>query len=247
MRTTILLACLALTSTGASSCSGGSEPSRVEVPLLAGGEVFAAFTTDLGYEVRLDPLAVPMADLALTGPGEAHARSGALAPGRALTTLWSLMVPAAHAHPGHETGGAVLGERPGPFDARFGAGADESLGTATLLEGALRGGNLTVREASVLLSGEATKGGVPHPFELEVPIAAATRVEGIIFDLTVTAETRGQLVLTLLPVSARGRTLLDAVELAELDDDTQLTAARNAVRRALVDHAHYALNLEEME
>ena len=250
------------------ACGGGSEPARVTLPLFAHGTAFTAFTTDEGYEVTLAPVTLPLADLALTGPGEAHARGSTPPPreGHAqpsplplgarqspgvragfLAIALNLLLPTAHAHPGHETGGAVLGERQGDFDARFGGGADKPLGEATLLEGAFRGANVRARAETVVLRGEAAKDGTVHPFELEVPVESPTRIDGIIFELDVTPDTRGRLVLSLKPVSSRGRTLFDTVDFAALGDDAQLTAARNAIRRALVDHAHYALNLEEVQ
>ncbi len=217
-------------------CGGGGEAAKVTLPLVASTEPLTPFENDLGFAVELRSVSLPLKDLQLTGRGEAHVRR-----------VLSWLLPVAHAHPGHETGGAVLGERLGAFDVRFGEGAagQERLGEVTVLEGGLRGAAFRFRgDVPVLLEGEAVRGdGTRVPFSIEAVLAEGARVDGVIFHLDATAQTRGRLVLRLLPVSARGRTLFDAVDF-ENDDEA---AARNAVRRALQDHAHYELLFQPEE
>ncbi len=222
-------------------CGGGSAAARVELPFATSAEPLASVTNDRGFRVELAEVTLPLRDLHLTGRGEQHAR----VPLRTLERLGAWVLPTAHAHPGHEAGGDVLGERLGPFEARFGGGTADPLGTVTVLEGSLRGGSFRFRgDAPVIVKGEAVRGdGSRLPLELEVSLPDGARVDGIPLMLDVTARTEGTLRLRLLPSSTRGRTLFDAIDFDNFDE----AAARNAVARAVQDHAHFELVFQPEE
>ena len=226
---------------GVAGCGGGSAAAKVELPFATSAEPLAAVTNDRGFLVELSEVSLPLRDLQLTGPGEEHARG----PLWRLERLGAWLLPTAHAHPGHETGGAVLGERLGAFDARFGGETAASLGTATVLEGSLRGASFRFRgDAPVTVKGEAVRtDGSRLPLALEATLPDGLRLEGIPLTFDVTAQTEGTLVLRLLPTSTRGRTLFDAIDFDNFDEG----AARNAVARAVQDHAHFELVFQPEE
>jgi hypothetical protein len=246
------------------ACSDAQEAKRVELPVVADGAGLVRVTTDLGYEVELHSASLVAEDLNFTIAGEEHS---------SLERFWDLVLPAAHAHPGHYQGGSVTGELPGHFIVRFVPGQSHELGIATLLVGEYHALDFTLARAAegdveetdalaghtAVMSGTATLGDVSLDFEIALDAPEARDLVGIPFDAEITTKTRGPLALRMTPLDPLEEdTLFDAIDFVALDYDGNgivridpramdeaTVAAYNRVRRTFQTHDHFVLHLED--
>ena len=228
---------------------------------MTDGSGLAPVNTDLGYAVELSSARIAVDDLKFTMAGEAHASVGGW--------LSNLMLPLAHAHPGHFQGGEVTGELPGHFLLRFAPGEPQELGTATLLVGTYKAVNLTLsRTASAevdeadpiaghtaVLSGTAAREGASFEFDVRLDSPEGRELVGIPFEEAITAQTRHALALRFTPLDPLEMdTLFDGVDFAALDGDGDgyvaidpeardeaSVAAYNLIRRAFQTHDHFVV------
>lgn len=247
-----------LTSLG---CSDADEPSRVELAVVEDRSGIQTATTNLGYEVALVEARLALADLLFATAGESHTAS-----------LWeravNLVVPTAHAHPGHFQGGDVTGELRGRFVVGWLDGEDATLGMATLLCGPYRSADFTFGRAQVedgvapgdplvghtaVLRGTATRAGVMTSFVAVIDSPEDRQLVGAPFELEVTERSTERLGLRLLmhdPLSEG--TLFDDVDfdtiapgddgqvrLVEASADAATANAYFALRRTFQTHDHF--------
>lgn len=158
-----------------SACDEPTEATRVEIPVVVSGAGLTPVTTDLGYEIALTEARMAFNNLAFTIAGEAHASLF-------WPTVSEMLIPVAHAHPGHFAGGEVTGELPGEFVVDWLADDGKQLGVATLLAGTYTGANFTFARASedwleagdplightAIFSGTATRQGVSTEFTITI-------------------------------------------------------------------------------
>lgn len=189
---------------------GAPAPVLRDVPVQGGGdlvqgETVATFELD-GAAVQLDLVRVQVTDLRLQAPPEATAARRWTLPG------------VAHAHPGHDFTGDVMGELLGTWDLDLLA-APVELGTAACYSGDYETARLQVGTAR--LQGSLARDGVDLPFDLVLDLAQA-EVTGIPLSWTLADEGAAPtLVLTGAP-----QTMLAAAALAQAvdtDGDGQLT------------------------
>jgi hypothetical protein len=247
------------------ACSEATEAARVELRVVTDGTALDEVTTDLGYAVKLSDASVAASDLKFTIAGEAHSSLG--------PWLSRLLLPVAHAHPGHYQGGEITGELPGQFLLRFSPGKVHTLGSATLLVGSYHAVNLTLSTSPVnegdehelvsghtaALSGTATKADVSVEFEIVLDSPKGRELVGIPFEEEVTASTKQVLALRLSPLDPLEMdTLFDGIDFAALDNDEDghvsiapaatdegTVAAYNLVRRSFQTHDHFVVHLQK--
>lgn len=121
--------------------SGDTEPVQVSVPVRVAAHDPAPSMNDLGWTVTLTEARVMAADFALRVGDEQHASL--------LTPLTRLLLPSAHAHPGHGAGGEIVGELLGRFVLDFAAPEPVAVGDATALLGPLSALDFTLVNATV--------------------------------------------------------------------------------------------------
>lgn len=211
----------------ATACTETREARQVEMSVASDPSgVVAPFENDLGYQIEVTTMRAVVDGLRFTTDGEAHGSSqtvGALeGAGRWLA---SLLVSEAHAHPGHEADGMVVGElTSGRVVVTL--SAPNPVGTATLLESRYQGANLVFGVASAARDALAADDAlIGHTLELA---GTATR-DGVTYDFVAyIAQDEGRTV-TGLPMSldlrdgrsARGRTLgLQATLVDPIEHDT---------------------------
>ena len=189
---------------------GAPAPVLRDVPVQGGGDLgegatAAAFELD-GVTVQLDLALVQVTDLRMQAPPEATAARAWTLPG------------VAHAHPGHDFSGDVMGELLGTWDLDLLA-APVELAAAACYSGDYETARLQVGTAR--LQGRLARDGVDLPFDLVLDLEQA-EVTGIPLSWTLAAEGAvPTLVLTGAP-----QTMLAAAALAQAadsDGDGQLT------------------------
>lgn len=242
-------------------CAEPQDAKRVELQVLQDSEGLVAVTTDLGYTVELEQATVVVEDLRFALAGEAHA------------SFWrsvsSLVVPEAHAHPGHYQGGEITGELPGHFVLRFAPGKSQELAKATLLVGQYQSANFTFAHASAdeagrdealagrtaVLRGKATSELGETTFEVAINSPAGRELLGIPFEYEVKEGSKDQLVFRLLTQDPlEDDTLFDGVDFVALDadgdgaveitataDNAAIVAAHNTIRRVFQTHDHFRI------
>lgn len=238
-------------------CAFDSElAERTTARVVVDGASVTATDNDLGYRIELTRCRVAIDTVELTTEGEQHASL--------LGPVWDLVVPTAHAHPGHYAGGEVVGELPGRhvFDWR----ADgELLGEATLLDAHYDGANFSFTRARVEdgvtpddpivghtfeIVGTATLDDDRYDFTVLLDQDEGRRVVGLPLDLDVDADDEdlelGLQLFTHDPVE--GDTLLDGIDFAALDEDGDHVVvlepdsdAYNLLRRNTQGHDHYGV------
>ena len=188
----------------------------------------AGVETDRGYTVELAEARLALADLRFAVAGEEHAASG-------FRRLHDWLVPAAHAHPGHSSGGEVTGELLGQFVSRWLPANEAPLGWATLLEGDYESANFVfgraVREQGVgdddpllghtaLLRGSAVRGAERVPFVVLLDAPEGDVLMGVPFDAGIRADVSSAIGFELLPRDPFERdTLFDGIDFARLARD----------------------------
>src|SRR5690606_3652864 len=249
---------LLLAAACAAACGSGQEAAEVPLPVVVSTRGAAApATSDLGYQVTLVRARLALRDLELTVGGEVH--------GSALARAWGWLVPSAHAHPGHASGGEVTGVLPGPLLVDWGEDG-APLGTAILLEGDYQGANFTFRRAgaeddlapsdpllghAIELEAIATRDGDTIWLSAVLDIDEDTPLIGAPFSLEVREGIQATLALALLPAEKiEGKTVWDGVDLAALDGDGDGRVAirpgedaHNVLRRAFQVHDFYQIDV----
>jgi hypothetical protein len=239
----------------AAGCSGESqEAERVELPVVVDALADEPVENDLGWRVDIETFEAAIADLEFTTEGEQHDSS---------STVTSLLIPPAYAHPGHHAGGQVIGELPGRFVVDWVDG-DAELGSASLITGDYTGANFRFAAAStddglaaadklvghsIHIAGVARRDGASVAFDAFVDQDTDRRVIGAPFEATVTADAEATLVLRAHPLDPEEEdTLFDGIDFGTLDadGDGQVTleadtAPYNRLKRALQVHDHYSI------
>jgi hypothetical protein len=221
MRRAVLLATTTL------ACAPSEAP-RVELEVVVDGSGLRDATTDLGWTIHFEQARLAIADLEFTTAGEVHA---AREPGLG-TWLIGLVLPLAHAHPGHYQGGEIIGELPGEFVLDFIAGEGESLGRATLIVGDYTAANFVFRRAAsdelpagdplvghtALLAGSASKDGQQVAFTLAIDSPLERELVGAPFEYTLAEQAQVELGVRLLDTDPiEGDHLFDGIDFAALD------------------------------
>lgn len=253
-------ACMAL------GCAADSASNQLQVPIVVDGSGTHACTNNLGYTVTLSTARVAIEDVELTVEGEPH-------------TAWhrrvsKFFVSTAYAHPGHEQGGAVLGELPGRWLFDFTRDDGAVLGLAELQAAQYSAGNFDFARADVfdglsgddalvghtaLLAGTATRGGHVIDFAASIDSPLDRQLVGAPFVAQVSAEQPpraiGLRMSALDPL--QGDCLFDDVDFAALrgvngavtmvDDagDVAASEAYNTLRRTFQTHDHFDFTLRE--
>jgi hypothetical protein len=245
------------------ACSDAEEAERVALPVVVDNSGMTPVQTDLGYLVTLSEARLVVDNLQFTIAGEAHAAS-------VWQHLADLVVPAAHAHPGHYQGGDVTGELPGHFILDLIAGNPAPLGMAELIVGDYHASNFTFGQAAPAdglaegdpllghtahLVGVATKDGNNHRFQVEIDAPRDRQLVGAPFDVAIDRQsqlTLGFELMTLDPLE--GDTLFDGIDFGALplsDGRVDLTAtsgddavvdAHDNLRRTLLTHDHFKID-----
>ena len=243
-------------------CEKATEAPRVELAVVTDGGGLVPVITDLGYEVELTEARVAVRDVAFTIAGEAHTASES--PGRRLADV---LVPRAHAHPGHYQGGEVTGELRGRFVVDWTSGEEgEELGVATLLAGTYSAANFAFDRGSeallgaddplvghtALLRGTASRGGSQLAFVAVLDAPEDRQLVGAPFDVTLDVQADGEIRVRLETLDAlEGDTLFDGVDFLALDgdddgmvriaaDEGEAEEAYNTLRRTFQTHDHYS-------
>lgn len=237
------------------ACAAAEEAPRLEVPVLAGGTA-SPIVTDLGYTVSLSEARVVVEDLEFATAGESH--SGIIE--RSL----ELLVPRAHAHPGHYEGGEVTGELRGHFLLEL-LGPEQGVGMATLIAGDYTSASFTFGHATsadavgdgllgntALLAGQVTRDGQGTGFSVVLRAEDERELSGVACEVTVAEANRPALRLELAAEGLDGETLFDGVAFADLprnadglvqiqpaSSDASLEHAYDVVRRRFQTHDHF--------
>jgi hypothetical protein len=243
------------------ACGDAAPAPRVHLPVIVDAAFVEEARTNLGYDVTLTEARAAVEDLRFAVGGEVHA---AALRGR----LREVLLPTAHAHPGHQTGGEVTGELRGRFLLDWLGDDGATLGEATLLAGRYESFDFTfshalpedgVDEADPLLhhtavfAGTASRNDAAIPFEAIVRSPPGRVMSGAPFVLEVTEETGGRLGVQLRVTDPfEGRVLFDDLDFAALpagDDgvvriapdagDADLDAAYFQLRRRFQTHDHF--------
>ncbi len=174
-----------------------AEAPRVELAVVVDGSGVEPITTDLGWSVALQEARVAIRDVRFTTAGEIHER--APEPG---AWLLGLLLPSAHAHPGHFQGGEIIGELPGEFVLDF-VGQDRAeLGIATLIVGEYTAANFVFRRADELDDGDPLRGHTAY-------LAGTAEQDGALVEFRVTIDS---------PID---RELIGAPFTAEVGEDSE--------------------------
>lgn len=205
-----------------------SEATRVELAVVVDGSGLATNTTDLGWTIEFEQARLAIADLQFTTAGEveqARQPSGH-------EWLIGLLLPSAHAHPGHDESGSIIGELPGSFVLDFIAGEGVELGLATMIVGEYTAANFRFRRASAdelaqgdplightaLLAGTASKADQVVQFSITIDSPLDRELIGAPFESVVSEQTMSALGVQLLDTdSYEGGHLFDGVDFAAID------------------------------
>ncbi len=256
LRLAALVATVAAVVLGAALAGGCSseEAPRVSLPVAVDASAASkAVTSDLGYTVTLVRARAALRDLQFTVGGETHTSW--------LRRLGDLIVPVAHAHPGHAGGGEVVGELPGPLLVDW-LQEGASMGVALMLAGKYQGANFGFRIAGAAelpagdplvghtyaFEGTASKNGRTLAFSALVDVDASAALVGAPFDHEVVAGRPEALGLRLLPVDPTDAsdTIWNQIDFFSLPGAAAGAAtlaapqeAHNRLVRALRVHDHY--------
>lgn len=243
------------------ACSDAQEAERVALPVVVDNRGMTPVQTDLGYDVTLSQARLVVDDLEFTIAGEAH------------TSIWQrlgdLMVPQAHAHPGHYQGGDVTGELRGHFILDLIAGNPAPLGVAELIVGTYQASNFTFGHATAAdglpegdplightahLLGQAAKDGASHAFRIEIDAPVDRQLVGAPFQVAIDASSQLTLGFELMTIDPlEGDTLFDgidfgalpvsdgAVELTATSGDRAVVDAYDNLRRTFLTHDHFKI------
>ena len=237
-------------------CNGASsEAERVQIPVQVQTLESTEVTNDLGWTVEIETLRASVADVTFTTDGEEHVESNA---------FLELLVPDAHAHPGHQAGGEVIGSLPGRHVVAWTDDATE-LGDAEFIVGDYTGANFRYTRASsedgldaddrllghsVLVEGVARRDGQEVSFEARIDQDEDRSVIGLPFDASIDTKTEGIVTLDAHPADpAEGDTLFDGIDFGEVADGASSvtfepgTESYNRLRRALQVHDHFSASL----
>ncbi len=256
---------VALVGVLAAGCAGAEEAPRLTLPVVVDGSGMTPVHTDLGYEVTLTEARLVADDLEFTIAGEAHTAS-----------LWQrlceLVVPPAHAHPGHYEGGDVTGELRGHFVLDLIADDTEPLGTAELIAGVYQSINFTFGKATLddglsegdpllghtaLLVGSASRGGQSFPFSVALDTPESRQLVGAPFQVELTKDSRLTLELGLVTLDpVEGDTLFDGIDFGALPLDARgnmtldatsgvraMVDAYNTLRGTFMTHDHFLMSV----
>jgi hypothetical protein len=240
----------------ASACGFDSQLApRVAMTVAVDASGMVALESAEGYQITVTRCRGAIEDLELTTSGEMHASL--------LERMHAVVVPTAHAHPGHTAGGEVIGELAGRFVVDFLADG-ELLGDAELLADHYDGANFSLTRASTSdgldqadallghtfeIAGTATRDGTSWTFQALVDEDEGRQIVGLPMDFD--AERDHQAVLglqmrTVDPVELD--TVFDGVDFALLapgGGDVELVAGSgpyNVLRRTLETHDHYGVS-----
>ncbi len=211
-----------------------SEAPRVELALVVDGSGLATSATDLGWTIEFEQVRMAIGELEFTTAGEVHqakqASGGAWS--NAGAVLLGLVLPSAHAHPGHYQGGEVIGELPGAFVLDFIAGEGAELGKATLIVGEYTAANFLFRRASAdelapgdpltghtaILAGTATQGEQAIAFTLVIDSPLDRQLVGAPFEATIEEQSEVELGFQWLSADPyEGDHFFDGIDFAALD------------------------------
>lgn len=210
------------------ACSESEEAPTVARDVQVDGSGVEVVTTDLGYAVTLSRART-------TSDGLAFVRQQVLA--RRGPFDW--LVGTAHAHPGHDGAGEVIGELPGQFAIDWLADDGRLLGTATVLSGGFDSARLTLVGA-VELVGIASKEGEDFEFAVTIGFDEPTLVEGI-----PPIDAAGSQPIHRLKLTVRepfeGASLFDGIDFRQADL-TPGGADYNRLLRAVRSHDHYLIS-----
>jgi hypothetical protein len=248
-RHSIVLAVLAL------GCSSEEAP-RVSLPVVVDASGVIPVTNDVGYVVTVTRARTALRDLQFTVGGEAHVAL--------IHRVARWIVPVAHAHPGHQSGGDVTGELPGPVLVDWLADG-AVIGQASLIVGRYGGANFTFRRASaadvpagdpivghtIAVEGTASKGGRTVAFSAVVDVDEGAQLVGAAFEQTVDEGTARSLGLRLLHADPTNPadTLWNGVDffaIAAAEDHAAIAPGQeshNLLRRVFQVHDHYDVRL----
>lgn len=221
-----------------------SEAPRVELPVVADGSGIEPITNDLGWTITLTSARVAMADIRFTTAGEVHeGRNASLG-----AWVLALLLPSAHAHPGHFQGGEVIGELPGEFVLDFVDGSGAELGVATLIVGRYTAADFVFRRAraeelaaddplaghTAVLSGSASKDGQTIEFSALIDSPEERELVGAPFDHEIEQDAEYSLGLRLLTRDPNEQdTLFDGLDFAALDASDSTTGSVTLIDPAL--------------
>jgi hypothetical protein len=240
---------------GAVLACGSREAPLVELDVVADSSGLSAQTTNLGYRVELEEAELMIEDLQFSVGGEASAR-GPLQP------VWDVLVPSAHAHPGHEVGGEVTGELPGRFVVRFAPGNSEParLGVASLIVSKYTNASFVLSRASsddgfevldplfghtaVLRGKVAVEAG---SLEFELRLDSTSPLNGAPFEADVRATTRAAVALRLLAIDSRGVSLFDDIDFESSSRTHGARAVIDSASAGELDRQAYASALRLLE
>lgn len=134
----------------------------------------AAFDLDEGVSVELSAASLTLSDLRLEGPAQTASR----------LRSWPL-ISTAHAHPGHDFAGDVVGELTGTWTVDL-LGPDTALGDAACYEGDTATARLSLLpEPAAIIEGTATVDGAPRSFAFS--LAPDQEITGLPFQATLDA------------------------------------------------------------
>lgn len=189
-----------------------------------------------GTSFELTNVEVTMGDLEFTTGGEAHTAM--------LPSLWDIVVPSAHAHPGHFSGGEVLGELPGIFTTNLLLGGQ--LGEAQLLEGEYQGLNFAFgpseQNTSMRIAGIARWEGNEREFSIDWVSTPDVQVIGIPFEANVAADDETQQIHISIKLTNDGQTILDDLEFVVDERPLALgpdDEGSNRIKRKMLTHDFY--------
>lgn len=200
-----------------------NEAPRIELPVVVDGAALTTSTTDLRWTIEFEQARLAIADLQFTSAGE-------------LAGLMGLLLPSAHAHPGHGESGQILGELPGSFVLDFiagmGTGDGVELGLATLIVGEYTAANFRFRRASAgelapgdplidhtaLLVGTARKDEQVIAFSIAIDSPRDAELIGASFEYEVSEQSMVVLGVQLLATdNFEGKHLFQGIDFAALD------------------------------
>ena len=249
---------------GLSSCSEPSEAPRVVLPLFVDGAGVVKVQNDMGYDIEVTLARAAINDVQFTVSGEVHQAS-------LWSTMYDMLVPAAHAHPGHYEGGEVTGEMRGQFVFDWTTPPAQPLGEATLIAAKYTAANFTFARGeaetlgaddplvghTALILGTATKGERVIEFTIVVDSPVDRKLVGVPFEATIDDGATGSLWLQLNVKDAiEGDTLFDGIDFELFDgdgdgevriapDNEESVFAYNLIRRAFQTHDHFSIHYKE--
>jgi hypothetical protein len=232
-------------------CDAPLEADRISLPIQVDASELVSVTTDLGYRVELTSVRIAFRDIVFNVQGEEHVAS-------VFSAFWEVLIPSAHAHPGHYEGGVVTGELLGQFVAEWLAENPLTLGEATLLPGRYNSFSFTFSQAAsgenasdrqheghtAVLEGTATRDGQNTPFTIIIDSPIGRVLADAPTDLAISKSSAGALYFQILTRSSLDEaTLFDGIDFHAYSSepnapitiqrsDTATEAAYNTIQRA---------------